>query len=174
MDSGHTSAGTFPPPMDPKYIPLPLVAPGHTNDSVTEKISHMTLEKETPRAWWLSLLIALSMAGGLGVAILGLLFVGIGLWGPNVPVGWGMDIINFVWWIGIGHAGTLISAILLLFKQKWRNSINRFAEAKPYDAPNHRGVAGLRLQGFEEGGPTNQWVGLSQFLPGGGAGPGRW
>ena len=127
MDSGHSSAGT--PPMDPKYIPLPLVAPGHTNDSVTEKISHMTMEKETPRAWWLTLLIALGMAGGLGVAILGLLFVGIGLWGPNVPVGWGMDIINFVWWIGIGHAGTLISAILLLFKQKWRNSINRFAEA---------------------------------------------
>ena len=68
MDSAHTSAGT--PPMDPKYIPLPLVAPGHTNDSVTEKISHMTLEKETPRAWWLTLLVAASMAGGLGVAIL--------------------------------------------------------------------------------------------------------
>ena len=49
--------------------------------------------------------------------------------------------------------------------------VKRFAEARPYDAPNHRGVVGLRLQGFEEGGPTNQWVGLSQFLPGGGAGP---
>ena len=49
--------------------------------------------------------------------------------------------------------------------------VKRFEEAKPYDAPNHRGVVGLRLQGFEQGGPTNQWVGYSQFLPGGGAGP---
>ena len=58
-----------------------------------------------------------------------LLAVGIGVWGINLPVGWGFAIINFVWWIGIGHAGTLISAILLLFKQQWRTSINRFAEA---------------------------------------------
>ncbi len=54
---------------------------------------------------------------------------GIGIWGINIPVGWGFAIINFVWWIGIGHAGTLISAILLLLRQNWRNSINRFAEA---------------------------------------------
>src|SRR5688572_5208498 len=65
----------------------------------------------------------------LFVAMGYLLFVGIGVWGPNVPVGWGFDIINFVWWIGIGHAGTLISAILLLLRQEWRTSINRFAEA---------------------------------------------
>ena len=58
-----------------------------------------------------------------------LLLKGIGIWGNNVPVGWAFDIINFVWWIGIGHAGTLISAILLLFRQQWRTSINRFAEA---------------------------------------------
>ncbi len=58
-----------------------------------------------------------------------LVFKGVGIWGINVPVGWGFDIINFVWWIGIGHAGTLISAILLLLRQKWRTSINRFAEA---------------------------------------------
>ena len=58
-----------------------------------------------------------------------LLVVGVGIWGVNVPVGWGFAIINFVWWIGIGHAGTLISAILLLLNQKWRTSINRFAEA---------------------------------------------
>ena len=54
---------------------------------------------------------------------------GVGIWGINIPVGWGFDIINFVWWIGIGHAGTLISAILLLLRQEWRTSINRFAEA---------------------------------------------
>ena len=63
------------------------------------------------------------------VAVANLLFTGIGIWGINIPVGWGFDIINFVWWIGIGHAGTLISAILLLLRQEWRTSINRFAEA---------------------------------------------
>ena len=66
---------------------------------------------------------------GLMVALTYLLAKGIGIWGNNIPVGWAFDIINFVWWIGIGHAGTLISAILLLFKQDWRTSINRFAEA---------------------------------------------
>jgi molybdopterin-containing oxidoreductase family membrane subunit len=60
------------------------------------------------------------------VTIVKLLFTGIGIWGNNIPVGWAFDIINFVWWIGIGHAGTLISAILLLFRQQWRTSINRF------------------------------------------------
>src|SRR5437870_8654479 len=58
-----------------------------------------------------------------------LLLEGVGVWGINIPVGWGFAIVNFVWWIGIGHAGTLISAILLLLNQKWRTSINRFAEA---------------------------------------------
>src|SRR5437899_7971416 len=62
-------------------------------------------------------------------AIAYLLIAGIGIWGINIPVGWGFAIINFVWWIGIGHAGTLISAILLLLRQQWRQSINRFAEA---------------------------------------------
>ena len=65
----------------------------------------------------------------LNLTIVKLLFTGIGIWGNNIPVGWAFDIINFVWWIGIGHAGTLISAILLLFRQQWRTSINRFAEA---------------------------------------------
>ena len=62
-------------------------------------------------------------------AIAYLLTMGVGVWGINIPVGWGFAIVNFVWWIGIGHAGTLISAILLLLRQKWRQSINRFAEA---------------------------------------------
>src|SRR5207245_4670162 len=62
-------------------------------------------------------------------AITYLLTVGVGIWGINIPVAWGFAIVNFVWWIGIGHAGTLISAILLLLHQKWRTSINRFAEA---------------------------------------------
>ena len=66
---------------------------------------------------------------GTGVSLAGLAFVGVGLWAVNVPVAWGFAITNFVWWIGIGHAGTLISAILLLMRQEWRTSINRFAEA---------------------------------------------
>ncbi len=74
-----------------------------------------------------------AMAGGLAtlllVAATYLLYRGVGIWGINIPIGWGFAIVNFVWWIGIGHAGTLISAILLLLKQSWRNSINRFAEA---------------------------------------------
>ena len=69
------------------------------------------------------------MLGLLVIAITWTLYKGIGVWGNNIPVGWAFGIINFVWWIGIGHAGTLISAILLLFQQKWRTSINRFAEA---------------------------------------------
>ena len=68
------------------------------------------------------------LMGMLGMAVTWLLIKGTGIWGVNIPVGWGFAIINFVWWIGIGHAGTLISAILLLLKQGWRTSINRFAE----------------------------------------------
>jgi Ni/Fe-hydrogenase subunit HybB-like protein len=81
------------------------------------------------RGWWMLFGCALSMLGLLVIAIAVTLYRGIGSWGNNIPVGWAFGIINFVWWIGIGHAGTLISAILLLLQQKWRTSINRFAEA---------------------------------------------
>ena len=74
-------------------------------------------------------LVGLTLFGGLQMALGYLVIKGIGIWGNNIPVGWAFDIINFVWWIGIGHAGTLISAILLLFKQQWRMSISRLAEA---------------------------------------------
>lgn len=79
--------------------------------------------------WWVMFGIGFLVMHLFLVSVVYLLYKGIGIWGNNQPVGWGFDIINFVWWIGIGHAGTLISAILLLLKQKWRNSINRFAEA---------------------------------------------
>ncbi len=83
-----------------------------------------------PRRGWKALfLVALGGTGLLAVGLYQTLAYGIGTWGNNIPVAWGYGIINFVWWIGIGHAGTLISAILLLFQQKWRTSINRFAEA---------------------------------------------
>ncbi len=108
-----------------------LVAPGETPTTVTEKISALPLGSPRPavRAWWLGFLVAF---GGVMLlcASVGWLFIrGVGIWGINIPVAWGFAIVNFVWWIGIGHAGTFISAILLLLHQRWRTSINRFTEA---------------------------------------------
>ena len=97
--------------------------------SVTDKISRVAEIKPTPRGWWIAFAIALFFLGVLGGAVSYLIFTGIGIWGVNIPVGWGWAIVNFVFWVGIAHAGTLISAILFLFRQKWRTSINRFAEA---------------------------------------------
>ncbi|HZL92961.1 MAG TPA: NrfD/PsrC family molybdoenzyme membrane anchor subunit, partial [Vicinamibacterales bacterium] len=109
--------------------PVPVVQPGYGLRSITDKLTSVVLTPTTPTAWFVVLGIAFVFLTGLIVALCYLLLRGIGIWGNNVPVGWAFDIINFVWWIGIGHAGTLISAILLLFKQDWRTSINRFAEA---------------------------------------------
>src|ERR1700690_3696647 len=81
------------------------------------------------RGWWTLFAIALAGLGLLGGGITVTLYRGIGAWGNNIPVGWAFGIINFVWWIGIGHAGTLISAILLLLQQKWRTSIKRLRGA---------------------------------------------
>jgi Ni/Fe-hydrogenase subunit HybB-like protein len=108
---------------------LPIIGPGHTFESVTDKISAVVLSGRTPRGWLVGLALAATLAVVLFTSVAYLLVVGIGIWGVNVPVGWGFAIVNFVWWIGIGHAGTLISAILLLLRQEWRTSINRFAEA---------------------------------------------
>src|SRR4051794_14121476 len=107
----------------------PIVGPGHTAGTVTDKIADVILTKRTPKWWLLGFAAAFSGLMMFLTAVTWLFLKGVGIWGVNWPVGWGFAIINFVWWIGIGHAGTLISAILLLFKQKWRNSINRFAEA---------------------------------------------
>ena len=112
-----------------RFIPSPTVEPGHTFASVTDHISSIVLRKKMPPSWWLLLGVGMLGMGLLSVAIVAIVGVGVGLWGINHPVGWGFDIVNFVWWIGIGHAGTLISAILLLLRQEWRTSINRFAEA---------------------------------------------
>jgi len=107
----------------------PVISPGQTFDSVTDTITDVVLKRPIGLAWLGGLAIGMTLLGILGMAVTWLLLRGVGIWGINVPVAWGFAIINFVWWIGIGHAGTLISAILLLFKQTWRNSINRFAEA---------------------------------------------
>jgi Ni/Fe-hydrogenase subunit HybB-like protein len=107
----------------------PIVGPGHDFGTVTDKISAIVLQRRTPLGWIIGFAISFSLLQLLTIAVAFLLFKGIGVWGVRIPVGWGFDIINFVWWIGIGHAGTLISAILLLLRQEWRTSINRFAEA---------------------------------------------
>jgi Ni/Fe-hydrogenase subunit HybB-like protein len=106
-----------------------VIEPGHTFSSVTDKISTIVLTRKTPIGWFIAFAISFSLLMVFLYAVAKLFVVGIGIWGVNIPVGWGFAIVNFVWWIGIGHAGTLISAILLLLRQKWRNSINRFAEA---------------------------------------------
>ena len=117
-------------PFEPAtYSPPPVVAPGHTFASVTEKISAIVLTRRHPYSWFIGAGLGFMATMMLMVALTYLLIKGTGIWGINIPVGWGFAIINFVWWIGIGHAGTLISAILLLLHQRWRTSINRFAEA---------------------------------------------
>ncbi len=116
-----------------------LISPGYTSGTVTDKISEVVLKK-TPRWWYAGFAVAFLLVMMLLYAIAYLFAKGVGIWGVNIPVGWGWDITNFVWWIGIGHAGTLISAILLLLRQHWRNSINRFAEAMTLFAV---GCAGL-------------------------------
>src|SRR6267143_1305498 len=115
--------------MDEPTKSAPVIEPGYTLGSVTDKISSIVLTRPTSNAWFVGFGVMFLLTMMLLFAI-GYLFVrGIGIWGVNIPVGWGFAIVNFVWWIGIGHAGTLISAILLLLRQSWRNSINRFAEA---------------------------------------------
>ena len=107
----------------------PVLGPGHSFGTITDKISVIVQGRKTSRGWYLGFFVTFAMVMMLFYTIASLLMVGVGIWGINVPVAWGFDIVNFVWWIGIGHAGTLISAILLLLRQSWRTSINRFAEA---------------------------------------------
>ncbi len=112
-----------------KTLVPPMVEGDHTFATITDKISALTLKKKTPWFWFVGFLLAFMVAQSLLMTVGILVTKGIGIWGNNQPIGWAFDIINFVWWIGIGHAGTLISAILLLMRQQWRTSINRFAEA---------------------------------------------
>jgi Ni/Fe-hydrogenase subunit HybB-like protein len=107
----------------------PVIGPGHTFGTITDKISSIVLSTRTPRGWYILFAISFLLTMQLFASITWLIMKGTGIWGNNIPVAWAFDIINFVWWIGIGHAGTLISAILLLLRQQWRTSINRFAEA---------------------------------------------
>src|ERR1700686_3448954 len=107
----------------------PVIEPGYTFSSVTDKISAIVLTRPTSLGWVAGFALTFTLVMVLTVSLAWLIIKGVGIWGINIPIGWGFAIVNFVWWIGIGHAGTLISAILFLLNQKWRTSINRFAEA---------------------------------------------
>lgn len=118
------SEKTFPVPGDP-----PVLEPGHDYRSIGDKISKIVLDIHTPIGWVIAFGIGSILLMVYLISVTYLFIYGVGVWGINIPVGWGFAIVTFVWWIGIGHAGTLISAILFLLRQDWRTSINRFAEA---------------------------------------------
>jgi len=107
---------------------VPLVLNNRSYKWVTDKICGI-VESKTPTWWWWCFITALCVASFTGMGLVYLVSTGVGVWGNNNPVNWGWAIVNFVFWIGIGHAGTLISAVLFLLRQKWRTSINRAAEA---------------------------------------------
>ncbi len=111
--------------------PGTVLGPGHDYASVTGKISGVVYRPflKTPPQMFVGFGLAFLLVNMLLVAVTWLFFRGVGIWGIMIPVAWGFAIVNFVWWIGIGHAGTFISAILLLLKQDWRTSINRFSES---------------------------------------------
>jgi len=112
-----------------QYVPEPALVKGdHDFASITHLVTDVNL-RPTPKTWYLLMLPANALLGLLLVSIGYLFWEGTGIWGLTNPIGWGWAIINFVWWVGIGHAGTLNSAILFLFRQDWRTAINRFAEA---------------------------------------------
>jgi molybdopterin-containing oxidoreductase family membrane subunit len=106
-----------------------ILEPGHTYASVTDQISAIVLTRRTPKGWFVGFGISFVLLMAFLYATAYLFAKGIGIWGTTIPIGWAFPIVNFVWWVGIAHAGTLISAILLLLSQDWRTSINRFAEA---------------------------------------------
>ena len=135
----------------------PLVTGGKTVHDVSHDISRQVEGKPT-RLWWISFGISLVLLIYGGYCCWMMLWHGIGMWGLNKTVGWAWDITNFVWWVGIGHAGTLISAILLLFRQRWRMSINRAAEAMTIFAV----ICALSFPGFHMG---RLWLGFYWALP---------
>lgn len=110
-------------------FPAEMIGPKATYEKVSDQIAGIPLKHPNPRFWFIGFTIAFSAFLMFCGAVSYLIYKGVGIWGINIPVAWGFAITNFVWWIGIGHAGTFISAILLLLHQKWRTTINRFTEA---------------------------------------------
>ena len=113
-----------------KLEPAPIILGDQNDVTLTNSLfDHVWTPKG--KGFWFLFLIAFGLMNVMVMALGYTVAKGIGVWGNNIPVGWAFGIVNFVWWIGIGHAGTLISAILLLLQQKWRTSINRFSPAAP-------------------------------------------
>ncbi|HKK64187.1 MAG TPA: hypothetical protein VJ951_16595, partial [Bacteroidales bacterium] len=106
----------------------PLVKGNKNYHQITEDICAPT-ERAPSVAWVLAFMVSVGFLALFAFTVIWTIWIGIGSWNLNRTIGWGWDITNFVWWVGIGHAGTLISAILLLFRQKWRTGVNRAAEA---------------------------------------------
>ena len=124
VENKWATKGSTPKPLEREPLVLNQRSLGWISDRVASIV-----EGPTPKWWWPAFLISASVAGMMFAMIGYLISTGVGVWGLNQPAGWAWDITNFVFWIGIGHAGTLISAILFLLRQKWRTSINRAAEA---------------------------------------------
>ena len=124
--SAPSSVKIAPPPLELERVPL--VANQRSVGWISDTIANV-IEDKTPRWWWIATGISALISLWLPLCLIYLISTGVGVWGLNHPVAWGWAIVNFVWWIGIGHAGTLISAILFLLRQKWRTSINRASEA---------------------------------------------
>src|SRR3954462_8964279 len=123
-----TSPGK-PYPVTVLGYPAPILSETLTYDRVSEQVGGIALHHPRRQVWLIGFSMAFSLFMLFCVAVGYLLYRGVGIWGINIPVAWAFAIVNFVWWIGIGHAGTFISAILLLLFQKWRTTINRFTEA---------------------------------------------
>ena len=134
ITAGHSPEPPPPAAIDPKAAALladlrtPLVAHERTLHWITNNISSIS-EDKTPLWWWIAFVPSVLLASVCFSCFAYLILTGVGVWGENVPVAWAWDITNFVFWIGIGHAGTLISAILFLTRQRWRTAVNRAAEA---------------------------------------------
>src|SRR5437762_7606635 len=128
MSDQEIKSTTLVPPVSPLGYPTNLLAPGQTYATVTKTIGDIPL-KRAPGPWWVGFIISFLLLMMFLVAVTWLFWKGVGIWGVNIPVAWGFAIVNFVWWVGIAHAGTFISAILLLLFQHWRTAINRFTEA---------------------------------------------
>jgi molybdopterin-containing oxidoreductase family membrane subunit len=113
----------------PLGYPVELISPATTYENVSDQVTGIALRHPHRKIWFAGFTVAFGLFLLFCAAVCYLFYRGVGIWGINIPVAWGFAITNFVWWIGIGHAGTFISAILLLLFQKWRTTINRFTEA---------------------------------------------